>query len=83
MPSQHPVVAFVEAAVALACVAALGWKAIRTVLDNPIPREEKKRLIESYGLWAVDLAEASCPEGDVECVEREAERLYKVRRYRR
>ncbi len=82
MPSQHPVVAFAVAVAALACVAALGRKAIRTFLSNPIPWEEKRKLLDSYGKWAVELAEASCAEGDVECVRREAERLYKARIYR-
>ena len=42
---------------------------------HSIPWETKKPLIEKYGLWAVNRAEAFCPENDVACVEREAKRL--------
>lgn len=45
--------------------------------------ESKKPLIDKYGLWAVNRAEAFCPENDVACVAREAERLYTVYRQRR
>lgn len=40
-----------------------------------IPGEPHRRLVEKYGSWAVGRAESVCPEGDVECVEREAARL--------
>ena len=50
---------------------------------HSIPWEAKKPLIERYGLWAVNRAEAFCPENDVACVEREAKRLMEVYRYRR
>ncbi len=48
-----------------------------------IPWEAKKPLIEKYGLWAVNRAEASCPHNDVACVEREAKRALEVYRQRR
>ena len=50
---------------------------------HSIPWEAKKPLIEKYGLWAVNRAEAFCPENDVACVEREAKRLIEVYKYRR
>ena len=50
---------------------------------HSIPWEAKKPLIDKYGLWAVNRAEAFCPENDVACVAREAERLYTVYRQRR
>jgi hypothetical protein len=50
---------------------------------HSIPWEAKKPLIEKYGLWAVNRAEAFCPENDVACVEREAKRLIEVYRQRR
>ena len=50
---------------------------------HSIPWEAKKPLIEKYGLWAVNRAEAFCPENDVVCVEREAKRLYEVYQRRR
>lgn len=43
----------------------------------------KRPLVEKYGLWAVNRAEAFCPQNDVECVEREAKRAYQVYRQRR
>ena len=55
----------------------------RAVLSNPIPWEAKKPLIEKYGLWAVNRAEAFCPHNDVACVAREAKRLYEVYTQRR
>ena len=45
---------------------------------HSIPWETKKPLIEKYGLWAVNRAEAVCPHNDVVCVEREAKRLFEV-----
>ena len=50
---------------------------------HSIPREAKKPLIEKYGLWAVNRAEAVCPHNDVVCVEREAKRLFEVYTQRR
>jgi len=50
---------------------------------HSIPWEDKVRLAEKYGKWAVNRAEAFCPEKDVACVEREAKRLMEVYRYRR
>jgi len=50
---------------------------------HSIPWEDKERLIEKYGLWAVNRAEAVCPHNDVACVEREAKRLIEVYRQRR
>ena len=64
-------------------VAGVAVMVSRAVLSNPIPWKEKKPLIEKYGLWAVNRAEAFCPYGDVECVEREARRLIETYRRRR
>lgn len=36
---------------------------------------ERQRLVDQYGSWSVGRAESVCPEGDVECVRREASRL--------
>ncbi|MFW6125530.1 MAG: hypothetical protein ACOC58_00330 [Chloroflexota bacterium] len=49
---------------------------------HSISWEAKRPLMEKYGKWAVELAEALCPENDVACVEREAKRLIEVRKYR-
>lgn len=48
-----------------------------------IPWEAKRPLIDRYGKWAVELAEARCPEAAVECVEREARILYETMERRR
>ena len=53
----------------------------RVVSHHSIPWGAKKPLINKYGLWAVNRAEAFCPENDVACVEREAKRLIEVYRY--
>jgi hypothetical protein len=50
---------------------------------HSIPLEAKKPLIEKYGKWAVNRAEALCPHNDVACVEREAKRSLEVYRQRR
>ena len=55
----------------------------RAIGSHSIPWEDKVRLSEKYGTWAVNRSEAFCPENDVACVEREAKRLLEVYRYRR
>ena len=55
----------------------------RTVERHSIPREAKQPLIEKYGLWAVNRAEAVCPHNDVACVEREAKWSLETYRQRR
>jgi len=47
-----------------------------SIMSNPGQREE---LIRRYGRWAVETAEAVCPYNDWKCIEREADRLLKVR----
>lgn len=42
-----------------------------------------QELEDSYGHWAVETARRVCPTRDMECVEREAKRLYEVRIGRR
>jgi len=87
----EPVVSVGIAMVTLAGVAALAREVMRVAFHHPstgsghssIPWEAKRPLIDRYGKWAVELAEALCPENDVACVEREAKRLIEVRRYRR
>jgi hypothetical protein len=48
-----------------------------------IPDDKRTELEEKYGKWAVKTAIAVCPFGDIECVEREAKRLYGSRELRR
>jgi len=78
----EPIVSFGMTMVTLAGVAALVGGAVRAASHHSIPLEAKRPLYQKYGKWAVDLAEAFCPENDVACVEREAKRLIEVRRYR-
>ena len=72
---------FVVEAMAITGVAVMASRALEE--HHSIPWEAKKPLIEKYGLWAVNRAEAFCPENDVACVEREAKRLIEVYKYRR
>lgn len=48
-----------------------------------LPFERERELEEQYGHWAVQTAIEVCPMGDIECVEREAKRLYQARILRR
>jgi len=66
----------------LAGVAAM-MRAAFLPAHHSIPWAAKEPLIEKYGKWAVNRAEAMCPENDVACVEREAKRMVEVLRYRR
>jgi len=49
---------------------------------NPLPYDKQRGLEEKYGTWAVSVAKASCPFGDIECVERES-RLLSQKRLRK
>ena len=67
--------AFVVTGVAVAISQMIG--------HHSIPPEAKKPLLEKYGKWAVNRAEALCPHNDVASVEREAKRSLEVYRQRR
>jgi hypothetical protein len=73
----------INGAVSAFLIAGVAVMVGRMALSNPIPWKDKKPLIEKYGLWAVNRAEAFCPHGDVACVEREARRLIETYRQRR
>ena len=75
------VIGFAISAFMITGVAVMVSRAIEE--HHSIPWEEKKPLVEKYGLWAVNRAEAFCPENDVACVEREAKRLIETYKYRR
>ena len=49
---------------------------------HSIHGEPRRRLVEQYGTWAVGRAEAVCPEDDIACVTKEAERLMETIRGR-
>lgn len=48
-----------------------------------ISSEKRLELEEKYGRWAVVTAIGVCPHDDLQCIEREAKRLYESRVYRR
>lgn len=77
------VIGFVTSVVAMTGVAVMVREAGITLMPHSIPWEAKQPLIERYGKWAVNRAEAFCPENDVTCVEREAKRLLAVITHRR
>jgi hypothetical protein len=84
LPQQvNQVAAAAPAVIALGSMAVLTRALVTALFSNPIPWPEKARLRDKYGWWAVRRAEASCPHGDVACVEREARRLYEVTIHRR
>jgi len=90
MPSSpyDPIVGFGVTLATLALMAGMVRRMTPTGLGpvgahHSIPWEAKRPLIDRYGRWAVNLAEARCPEDDVECVEREARILFETTEYRR
>ena len=84
MPSSYDSIVGVGVALAtLVGVAAMVQKATGVPSHHSIPWKAKRPLIDRYGKWAVELAEARCPENDVECVEREARILSETVKYRR
>jgi len=84
----QPVINFATSITVMAGVAAMVGGVAAGIADegtphHSIPLEAKKPLIDRYGLWAVNRAEALCPENDVACVEREAKRMAEVIKHRR
>ena len=79
----QPVIGFVTSVAVMAGVAVMVKEAAITVSPHSISWEAKEPLLQKYGKWAVNRAEAFCPENDVACVEREARRLFEVTKYRR
>lgn len=86
MPTSEqyqPVIGFATSVLVLAGVAVMMRQMTGAMFHHSIPWEAKEPLVKKYGLWAVNRAEAFCPEGDVACVEREAARMAEVIKYRR
>ena len=50
---------------------------------NPLELETRLELERRYSQWAVKSVIAGCPQGDIECMEREAKRLSEVKLKRR
>ena len=79
-----PILGWGIALIGLAAIAAAArWLVKAAVMDNPIPYEKRQELEQRYGHWAVETAIGVCPLDDIECIEREAERLYESRILRR
>jgi hypothetical protein len=83
MPVSQQLESIVNLALSVFMITGVAVMASRAIGHHSIPWEAKQPLIERYGLWAVNRAEAFCPENDVACVEREAKRLIEVYRHRR
>lgn len=83
MPVSQQLESIVNLALSAFMITGVAVMASRAISHHSIPWEAKQPLIERYGLWAVNRAEAFCPENDVACVEREAKRLIEVYRHRR
>jgi hypothetical protein len=83
MPVSQQLEYVVNLALSAFMITGVAVVASRAIGHHSIPWEAKQPLIERYGLWAVNRAEAFCPENDVACVEREAKRLVEVYRHRR
>jgi len=79
MPLSEQLTSAVHFAIAAFLLAGVAVMAGKAIGHHSIPWEDKMRLTEKYGKWAVNQAEAFCPEDDVACVEREARRLFESR----
>jgi hypothetical protein len=78
-----PILGWGIALIGLAAVAAAARQVVKAILGNPIPYEVRRELEDKYGRWAVQTAIKVCPLDDIECIKREAERLYESRILRR
>ena len=78
-----PILGWGIALIGLAAVAAAARLVVKAASGNPIPYELRRELEKKYGRWAVQTAIKVCPLDDIECIKREAERLYESRILRR
>ena len=83
MPTSLQLDSVINLAISAFIVTGMAVMMSRVIGHHSIPWEDKLRLSDRYGKWAVNRAEAFCPENDVVCVEREATRLYEVTIMRR
>ena len=79
MPLSEQITSIIDSAILAFFVTGVAVMVDRAIGHHSIPWEDKVRLTERYGKWAVNAAEAVCPENDVACVEREARRLFESR----
>jgi hypothetical protein len=83
MPNSQQLQSIISFATSAFIVTGVAVMLSRAMGHHSIPWEAKQPLIEKYGLWAVNRAEAVCPHNDVACVEREAKRSLETYRHRR
>lgn len=83
MPATEQFTSIINYAVLAFFLTGVAVMVSRTISHHSIPWEDKVRLSEKYGTWAVNRSESFCPENDVACVEREAKRLIDTYKYRR
>jgi len=83
MPNSQQLQSIISFATSAFIITGVAVMLSRAMGHHSIPWEAKQPLIEKYGLWAVNRAEAVCPHNDVACVEREAKRSLEVYRARR
>ncbi len=84
MPTSQQFQSVINFAISTFIVTGVGVMLSRALEEHhSIPWEAKQPLIEKYGLWAVNRAEALCPHNDVACVEREAKLALETIRHRR
>lgn len=83
---NQSILSFGATALVLAGVAALARVTLRPVirfqsktLPTAMPWKERLELEHAYGRWALNMAEAICPRGDMDCIKREAKRMYEAR----
>ena len=83
---NQSILSFGTTALVLAGMAALARRALRPALrfqpktlPTAIPWKERLELEHAYGRWALNMAEAICPRGDMDCIKREAKRMYEAR----
>ena len=83
---NQSILSFGTTALVLAGMAALARVALRPALrfqpktlPTAIPWKERLEMEKAYGRWALNMAEAICPRGDMDCIKREAKRMYEAR----
>ncbi|GEM_PF-4737682 len=83
---NQSIISFGATALVLAGMAALARGALRPALrfqprtlPTAMPWKERLEMEHTYGRWALNMAEAICPRGDMDCIKREAKRMYEAR----
>ncbi len=82
-PSELDALGWGIGVLGLIAVAAATRQIAAGLESNPVPHQKRMELERRYGRWAVETAIAVCPHEDIECIQREARRLYESRTLRR